>query len=103
MTKTLLTICPWAALCWLIGSWLNPTVGWGMFTAGLLAMIMVSSIQLNQISRWVKNIESPPPPSVGPWDEPLAVIYRKLRANRLEIDEQSRHLDSIMLAAEALP
>lgn len=66
-------------------------------------MILVSGLQLSRISRWVKDIESPPPPSLGPWDEVLAPIYRKLRKDRDNIAMMQRHVDGIMLAAEALP
>jgi len=66
-------------------------------------MVVISGIQHAQISRWVRDIESPPPPSVGPWDNVLAAIYRQLRANRKEIDELDQNVKSIMLAAEALP
>ncbi|HUH58472.1 MAG TPA: phosphate regulon sensor histidine kinase PhoR [Candidimonas sp.] len=103
MTKTLITIGLWAALGWLCGTWLGPSTGWGVFSIGLLIMILVSGLQLSRISRWVKNIELPPPASVGPWDEVLAPIYRKLRSNHQEIESLTRQVDSIMLAAEALP
>jgi two-component system phosphate regulon sensor histidine kinase PhoR len=66
-------------------------------------MILVSAFQLTQIKRWVKNIDAPPPPSVGPWDEVLAPIYRQLRKDKQEIETLNRHVDGIMLAAEALP
>lgn len=103
MIKTLISIGLWAALGGLIGSWLDASVGWGLFSLGLLAMILVSGRQLSHISKWVTNIEAPPPPSVGPWDEVLAPIYRKLRQDKQEIDLLTRQVDAIMLAAEALP
>src|SRR5690606_19411851 len=103
MTKTLFSICIWALVAWLIGQWINPQTGWAILTFGLVSMILISGIQLSQIKRWVKNLDAPPPPSIGPWDEILAPIYRKLRANRQEIDELRRNVDSIMLAAGALP
>ena len=40
---------------------------------------------------------------MGPWDDILAQVYRSLRQNRHEIDQLNRHVDGIMLAAEALP
>jgi len=103
MIKTLLTIGFLGVIAWLFGHWFSPTAGWILLTLGLVAMILVSGVQLSQIARWVRDIESPPPPSVGPWDEVLAPIYRQLRKNRKEIDELNGHLDAIMLAAEALP
>lgn len=103
MIKTLITIGLWALASWLCSRWISPFAGWSLFSAGLILMILVSGVQLHQISKWVKNINDPPPPSVGPWDEVLAPIYRQLRRDRNEIDELNRHLDSIMLAASALP
>src|SRR5699024_3117582 len=52
---------------------------------------------------WVKNIDDPPPPSVGPWDEILAPIYRTLRKNRRDLARLHHSVEGILLAAEALP
>ncbi len=103
MIKTLFSIGLWAAIGWLFAMWLGAATGWAIFSFGLLLMIMVSALQLSRIARWVKDIDAPPPPSVGPWDEILAPIYRKLRKDRQDIDELNKHVDGIMLAAEALP
>ncbi|MGP1614462.1 MAG: phosphate regulon sensor histidine kinase PhoR [Pollutimonas bauzanensis] len=103
MIKTLISIGIWALLGWLCAPWLGANAGWMLFTFGLLAMILVSGLQLSRISRWVKNIDAPPPPSVGPWDEVLAPIYRQLRKNRQDIALLNQHVNGIMLAAEALP
>lgn len=103
MAKTLVTIALWALGSWLIGSWLGTASGWATMTFGLLLMVLVSAIQLSKISTWVLKIDEPPPPSVGPWDEILAPIYRKLKSNRQLIQEQSRNLKRLLLAAEAMP
>lgn len=103
MTKTLVTIGLWAIGAWLLGAWLGPASGWATMTFGLLLMVLVSAVQLSRINRWVINIDQPPPPSVGPWDEILAPIYRKLKENRHLLQEQSRNLKRLLLAAEALP
>src|SRR5690606_27040051 len=103
MIKTVISIGLWAILGWACGSWLGAHAGWSIFALGLVCMILVSGWQLALIERWTANIEAPPPPSVGPWDNVLAIAYRKLRKDRHEIDSRNRHVDSIMLAAEALP
>lgn len=103
MTKTLITLFLWAAAAWLMGSWAGESVGWILLTLGMLCMILVSARQLSQITRWTHNLDDPPPPSVGPWDNILAVVYRKLRRNQHDLAELNRHVDGIMLAAEALP
>lgn len=103
MIKTLVTIGVWAVSGWLLGNWLGASAGWGTFAFGLLIMVLVSGAQLSRISAWVRNIDNPPPPSVGPWDEILAPIYRKLKHNREEIAQLRRQVDGILQAAEALP
>jgi two-component system phosphate regulon sensor histidine kinase PhoR len=103
MSKTLITIALWALAGWLLGAWLGAATGWAVFALGLLLMILVSGLQLSRIARWVRNIDEPPPPSVGPWDEVLAPIYRKLKQNRLDLQERSRNFHRVLLAAEALP
>lgn len=103
MTKTLFSIALWALAGGLCGSWLGAATGWGVFSLGLLIMVLVSGAQLSRVAQWVKDIDSPPPPSVGPWDEILAPIYRTLRKNRRELTRLRDGVHGIMRAAEALP
>ena len=103
MSKTLITIALWALAGGLIGAWLGAATGWAILSLGLLLMVLVSGLQLSRIARWVRNIDDPPPASVGPWDEILAPIYRKLKQNRLDLQERSRNFHRVLLAAEALP
>lgn len=103
MSKTIVSIALWALGGWLLGAWLGAATGWAVFALGLLIMVLASGLQLSRISRWVRTIDEPPPPSVGPWDEILAPIYRKLKQNRLDLQERSRNFQRALLAAEALP
>lgn len=103
MSKTLVSIALWALGGWLLGAWLGPATGWAFFALGLLLMVLISGLQLSRIARWVRAIDEPPPPSVGPWDEILAPIYRKLKQNRLDLQDRTRNFHRALLAAEALP
>ena len=103
MPKTLLSLFSLGVLGWVIGHFTTPTAGWITLTLGLVAMILVSALQLSQIGKWVKDLSTPPPPSVGPWDDVLAPVYRQLRRDSALIQELNQHIDSIMQAAEALP
>lgn len=103
MTKTILAVTLWAVAGALLGLMSGPHVGWGVFSFGLLLMIFVSGRQVSRITRWVKDIESPPPPSVGPWDDILSVIYRKLRRDRQLIQRLQHDKRRMLEAAEALP
>src|SRR5690606_5296559 len=102
MIKTIIAIGLWAIFGWICAAWLGPHTGWGLFAFGLVCMILVSGWQLSRIQRWIKNIKEPPPPSVCPWDEILAPVYRQLRKDQQEITALNQHVDSNMLAAEAL-
>lgn len=103
MSKTLSTVVIWAFISLAIGLWLGAATGWGLFALGLLLIVFISANQLRKIQVWVRNLDTPPPPSVGPWDDVLAPIYRKLKQNRIEIHHQDRHIEGMMMAAEALP
>lgn len=103
MSKTLTSIAAWALLAWLCGHWFGAVTGWVVFALGLVIMTVVSGVQMAQISRWVRNLDAPPPPSVGPWNDVLAPIYRRLKKDREQIADLNRHVDAIMMAAEALP
>src|SRR3546814_14128752 len=103
MIKTIISIGLWAALGWICASWFGSNIGWGIFALGLVIMILVSGLQLSRIAHWVKDIEAPPPPSVGPWDEILAPIYRQLRKVKQDLTALNQHVDGIILADEALP
>lgn len=103
MSKTFVSVALWAISGWLLGTWLGAATGWAVFALGLLIMVTVSGRQLSRIVRWTRNIDQPPPPSVGPWDEILAPIYRKLKQNRIDLQERQRSFQRAILAAEALP
>src|SRR5690606_1824384 len=52
---------------------------------------------------WADDIESPPPVSVGPWDDVLSQIYRKLRKDRQQIAKLQLDIQRMLDAADALP
>ena len=103
MLKTLFTVILWALAGWALGSWLGPHTGWGVFSFGLLLMIFVSGLQVSRVSRWATDIDGAPPASVGPWDDILSLIYRKLRKDRQVIDHLEQTKLQMLEAAHALP
>lgn len=104
MKKNLSTLVVWTIIACIIGSWLGASFGWGFLTLVLLTIVLKQHYYYTQISEWAqRDLNAPPPPAVGQWDEVLAPIYRKLKQNRLDLLEMHRHLEAIMMAAEALP
>jgi len=103
MIKTLTSVALWALLGWLLGVWLSPPAGWITFSLGLAAMLLIRGVQLARMTAWSRDVDAPPPPSLGPWDNVLAPVYRRLRGYRQEIRALKRDLQGLTLAAEALP
>jgi len=103
MRKTLSTVSLAAVVAIALGMWLGPSIGWATFALILLTMVLISGNQHQKFQRWVRDLNAPPPPSMGPWDDVLAPIYRKLKQNRIDLQTLNRHLEGIMMAAEALP
>jgi len=103
MTKTLVTVLLWGLAGAILGAWSGPHVGWGVFAFGLLLMVLVSGLQISRVTKWAEDVESPPPAAVGPWDDILSLIYRKLRKDRKTIDRVKHDKRRMLEAAEALP
>ncbi|HRL22267.1 MAG TPA: phosphate regulon sensor histidine kinase PhoR [Alcaligenes sp.] len=103
MLSTLTSIILWAIFGAIMGWWLGPATGFACLAFGLLIMVLVSGAHVSRIQKWTRNLNDPPPPSIGPWDAILAPVYRQLRRDRQEILDLNRHVDGIMMAAEALP
>jgi len=96
-------VAAWAAFSCAVGAWARPLLGWQVFGCGLLLAVLAGGLRLARVARWAQNTEAPLPVSIGPWDDALAPVYRKLRKNALEANHMQQQLDQIMLAAQALP
>lgn len=93
----------WTALSLALGAWTRPLLGWQVFACGLLLAVLLQGLRLARAARWARDAEAPPPAALGPWDDILAPVYRKLRKNALEIGHLHQQIEQIMLAAQALP
>ena len=96
-------VAVWAALCLALGAWTRPLLGWQVFACGLLLAVLAGGLRLARVARWAQDTETPLPLSIGPWDDALAPVYRKLRKNAIEMNHMQQQIDQIMLAAQALP
>jgi len=103
MIKTMTSMALWGLAAYIFGLWFSAASGWTVFSLGLAVMLLVRGVQLARIRAWSRDVDAPPPPSLGPWDDVLAPVYRKLRAYRQERARLRRDLDDLMLAGEALP
>src|SRR3546814_18236230 len=51
-----------------------------------MAALLFGQHRLASISAWARNVNAPPPPLGGRWDEILAPVYRELRQNRQNLE-----------------
>jgi two-component system phosphate regulon sensor histidine kinase PhoR len=93
----------WAAFSFALGAWTRPLLGWQVFGCGLLLAVLAGGLRLARVACWAQDTEAPLPVSIGPWDDTLAPVYRKLRKNAIEMNHMQQQIDQIMLAAQALP
>jgi len=103
MRNTLTSIVLLGLLGWLLGAWLSPSMGWIVFSLGLCAMLLARGVQLARIRVWSRDVDAPPPAALGPWDDVLAPVYRRLRGLRQELAAREQQLDDLLLAGQALP
>jgi two-component system phosphate regulon sensor histidine kinase PhoR len=101
--RTFFLVVTWGliSLClhWLVG----PPAGWLMFCTALLFMLFWRCWRLQAVSHWAFHPDTPPPSSVGPWDDILAPLYRHTRARARDLSESRSALQSMLSAAQALP
>lgn len=101
--RTFFLVIAWGfvSLCahWLVGS----PAGWLVFCAALLCMLFWRCWRLQAVSHWAFHPETPPPASVGPWDDILAPLYRHTRARARDLSDSRSALQSMLSAAQALP
>jgi two-component system phosphate regulon sensor histidine kinase PhoR len=78
--------------------------GWGVLTAGLLALLAYHVRHLARLSRWVsKPVLGQVPEGSGVWDDVLAGLHRFERAAARREEELTAALARFRRAAQALP
>ena len=82
----------------------DPVWGWGVLTAGLLAVLAYHLQHLARLSRWVSQpVLGRVPEGSGVWDEVLAGLHRFERAAARREEELTEALARFRRAAQALP
>ena len=78
--------------------------GWGVLTAGLLALVGYHAWHLAHLARWVaRPVLGRVPEGSGVWDEVLAGLHRFERAAARREEELTEALARFRRAAQALP
>ncbi|MDX3906881.1 MAG: phosphate regulon sensor histidine kinase PhoR [Pigmentiphaga sp.] len=100
--RNLIAVLVWAGLATLS----RPITGnfsWAVFSFGLGLLLFWHLWQLSRVIRWTRDLQRPPPPSAGLWDEALARIYRHLRNQERQLSLLEGNVQGFLAAAQALP
>ncbi|OVZ59034.1 phosphate regulon sensor histidine kinase PhoR [Pigmentiphaga sp. NML080357] len=100
--RNLIAVLVWAGLAALS----RPVTGnfsWAVFSFGLGTLLAWHIWQLSRVVRWTRDLQRPPPPSAGLWDEALARIYRHLRSQERQLALLEGNVQGFFAAAQALP
>ncbi|AZG07030.1 phosphate regulon sensor histidine kinase PhoR [Pigmentiphaga sp. H8] len=100
--RNLIVVLLWAGLAALTRP-ITGSFGWAVFSFGLGTLLVWHIWQLSRVTRWTNDLQRPPPPSAGSWDEALARIYRHLRNQERQLAMLEGNVQGFFAAAQALP
>ncbi|VCU67993.1 Phosphate regulon sensor protein PhoR [Pigmentiphaga humi] len=100
--RNLIIVLLWAGLAALSRP-LGGGFGWAVFSFGLGVLLVWHIWQLSRVLRWTRDLQRPPPPSAGSWDDALARLYRHLREQQRQLSQLEGNVQGFFAAAQALP
>jgi two-component system phosphate regulon sensor histidine kinase PhoR len=102
--RTLLTLVGFAAPAALVALMFGAAWGWGLFAAGVTAMLVWHVRHLAQLQRWLAHpLPGAVPEGQGIWDEVLAALHRLERETALREAGLADGLARMRRAVQALP
>jgi len=101
--RTLFFIGCWSAIALAIEYRWQTSLGWVALaiTTGLL--LVIRRRHAERVARWILTPDSEPPAEVGPWEDVVASLYRRIRDQVATIQELEETSTSAMAAGQALP
>ena len=79
------------------------SLGWILMALGGGLLLVVRRRHAERIARWLVSPNDEPPANVGPWDDVVAALYRRLRDQVATIQELEETSTGAMAAGQALP
>jgi two-component system phosphate regulon sensor histidine kinase PhoR len=102
--RTLLTLAGFAAPAALVALMFGAAWGWGLFAAGVTAMLVWHVRHLAQLQRWLAHpLPGAVPEGQGIWDEVLAALHRLERETARREESLADGLARMRRAVQALP
>jgi two-component system phosphate regulon sensor histidine kinase PhoR len=82
--------------------WQN-SLGWVALSLTTGLLLVIRRRHAERVARWILSPDQEPPADVGPWDDVVAALYRRLRDQVATIQELEETSTSAMAAGQALP
>ena len=82
--------------------WQN-SLGWIALSLTTGLLLVIRRRHAERVARWILSPDQEPPADVGPWDDVVAALYRRLRDQVATIQELEETSTSAMAAGQALP
>jgi two-component system phosphate regulon sensor histidine kinase PhoR len=101
--RTLFFIGFWSALALAIEYRWQSSLGWVALALGTGLLLVMRRKRAERVARWIMSPDEEPPADVGPWDEVVAALYRRIRDQIATIQELEETSASAMAAGQALP
>jgi len=101
--RTLFFVGLWSAVALAIEYRWHSSVGWLVMAVGAGMLLVIRRRQAERVARWLVSPDDEPPAEVGPWDDVVASLYRRIRDQLATIQELEETSNSAMAAGQALP
>lgn len=101
--RTLFFVGFWSAIALAIEYRWQTSLGWVVFALAAGLLLVVRRRNAGRAALWIMSPDSEPPADVGPWDDVVAALYRRIRDQDATIKELEETSTGAMAAGQALP
>ena len=101
--RTLFFVGFWSAIALAIEYRWQTSLGWVVFALAAGLLLVVRRRNAGRAALWIMSPDSEPPADVGPWDNVVAALYRRIRDQDATIQELEETSTGAMAAGQALP
>ena len=101
--RTLFFIGFWSAIALVIEYRWENSLGWVALSLTTGLLLVIRRRHAERVARWIRSPYDEPPADVGPWDDVVAALYRRIRNQVATIQELEETSTSAMAAGQALP
>ena len=101
--RTLLFVVFWSAIALAIQYRWQSSLGWVALSLATGMLLVIRRRHAERVARWILAPHDEPPADVGPWDDAVASLYRRIRDQIATIQELEETSTSAMAAGQALP